>query len=84
MKHELRLAPSEQVNERDFLWYGSLSRMKRTEFNLKAASPSAPVLEGEAAEGFWKTIEKNKTRSIPKEDFDRAQRAYKSFIKPEV
>ena len=55
MKHELRLAPSEQVNERDFLWYGSLSKMKRTEFNLKAASPSAPVLEGEAAEGFYET-----------------------------
>lgn len=56
--------------------------LSRRERNRIAASPS--VLEGEAAEGFLETIEKNKTRSIPKEEFDRAQRTYKNFIKPEV
>ena len=57
--------------------------MNRRERNHIAAGPSAPVLEGEVAEEFLETIEKNKTRRVPKSSFDRAQRAYKNFTKPD-
>lgn len=41
--------------------------------------PSAPILEGVAAEEFLKTIEQNKNKKVPKELYDRAKESYKRF-----
>jgi hypothetical protein len=55
----------------------------RRERNHIAAGPSTPVLEDEAAEEFLETIEKNRIRKVSKPSFDRAQKAYKNFTKPD-
>lgn len=41
--------------------------------------PSNPILEGAAAEEFLKTIEQNKNKKVPKEEYDRAKENYKKF-----
>ena len=57
--------------------------MSRRERNLKAAGPSTPVLEDEVAEEFLETVDRNRIRKVPKSSFDRAQRTYKNFTKPD-
>jgi hypothetical protein len=57
-----------------FLW--------KREFKEKRDSkcePSAPILEGLAAKEFLNIIEQNKNKKVPKEDFDRAKKAFKNF-----
>ena len=38
-----------------------------------------PVLEGEAARRFLKTIRENEQKKVPKADYERAKEAYKNF-----
>ncbi|MCI5130475.1 MAG: hypothetical protein D3904_02875 [Candidatus Electrothrix sp. EH2] len=46
---------------------------------MATAIKETPVLEGEAARRFLKTIRANEQKKVPKADYDRAKEAYKNF-----
>ena len=46
---------------------------------MATAIKETPVLEGEAARRFLKTIRENEQKKVPKADYDRAKEACKNF-----
>lgn len=46
-------------------------------YTFSQPGPSAPILEGKAAEEFLKTIKQNENKKVPKELYDRAKENYK-------
>lgn len=46
---------------------------------MATAIKETPVLKGEAAPHFLKTIWENERKKVPKEDYERAKNAYRNF-----
>jgi hypothetical protein len=46
---------------------------------MATAIKETPVLKGEAARHFLKTIRANEQKKVPKADYKRAKEAYKNF-----
>ncbi len=46
---------------------------------MATAIKETPVLEGEAARRFLKTIRENEQKKVPKADYNRAKEAYRNF-----
>ena len=46
---------------------------------MATAIKETPVLEGEAARRFLKTIRENEQKKVPKADYQRAKEAYRNF-----
>ncbi|MCW5213180.1 hypothetical protein VU04_09765 [Desulfobulbus sp. TB] len=46
---------------------------------MATAIKETPVLKGEAARRFLKTIRENEQKKVPKADYQRAKEAYRNF-----
>ena len=46
---------------------------------MATAIKETPVLKGEAARHFLKTIRENEQKKVPRADYDRAKEAYKNL-----
>jgi hypothetical protein len=46
---------------------------------MATAIKETPVLKGEAARRFLKTIRENEQKKVPKADYQRAKEAYQNF-----
>jgi hypothetical protein len=47
--------------------------------NMATAIKETPVLTGEAARHFLKTVRENEQKKVPKADYERAKEAYRNF-----